>query len=113
MKLKLFLKEKTLFRHLFGIILLISLIPLALGGYYFIVNKTIFLNEPSLLFFCIMIGIIILLAMLGAYYISVKINRPIKQLTKSATESPGGIFHIESKLILIMKWVGWRKYLTT
>ncbi|MFX0140634.1 MAG: PAS domain-containing sensor histidine kinase [Candidatus Hodarchaeota archaeon] len=87
-----FLKQKTLFQSLFGIILTIVLLPLAICGFYFLKYGSHLEIESLIIFFPFLLVITIIFTILGAYYISVKIRKPITQFTKSATEIARGNF---------------------
>lgn len=87
-----FFRTKTLFRSLFGIILLIAFLPLSLSGLYFIKYGEFFEKGSSLIFFHFLLIITVLLAILAAYYISNRISKPIAQVAKSATEIARGNF---------------------
>ena len=88
-----FIKKRSLFRSLFGIILLITFLPLVIAGFYFW-NCTDKLEiRTSLIYlFLLLVVLTISLTIWGAYYISKKLNMPITQFTKSATEIARGNF---------------------
>jgi PAS domain S-box-containing protein len=87
MKIK-FFEQKTLFQSLFQTILLILLVPLIISGVYlFLYSKNIFF-----IFLITLSVITICLALGSAYIISSKLQKPLIQFTKSATEIARGNF---------------------
>lgn len=91
----LFFKRRTLFRRLFFITLTVSVVPLIVTWLYFLreLSKA-GLNIASSLppaFYAFLI-FTIFLSMVGAYYLSKRISRPIGYFTRSATEIARGNF---------------------
>lgn len=93
-----FLKENTFLRKIFGLIYLISLFPvliLLLYSFFFRnLENTIFVS-------IILIALLVLNAIfsiLAAYFISIKISKPITQFKKSATEIARGNFSHKIKV---------------
>lgn len=93
----LFFKRRTLFRKLFLITLLVAVLPLVVMWLYFI--HTVTKGGPAVaggnlsLAFYFFLMLAVMLATLGAYYLSKKISRPIGRFTRTATEIARGNFN--------------------
>lgn len=92
----LFFKRRTLFRRLFFITLTVAVLPLVVMWLYFAraVEGVMPAAEGTFATaFYIFLVLAIMLATLGAYYLSKKISRPIGRFTRSATEIARGNFN--------------------
>jgi len=91
MNIKLF-KKNTISRSLFSVVLLIALFPIAVCGVYLSLKSGHTGTLSSLSFFISSLALTIIIAIIGAYFISKKISDPITQFTKSATQIARGNF---------------------
>ncbi len=93
----LFFKRRTLFRRLFFITLVVTVIPLVITWLYFlseITQQGESIQENLSIAFWVILVCAILLAMLGTYYLSKKISQPIARFTRLATEIARGNFAV-------------------
>ena len=91
MKLKLF-RVKTLFHSMFGIFLVVSIIPLVIFSSYFLRYLDGTVLRSSALFVYLIFLLTIALSVGAAYYITKKMRTPLKQLKNGATEIARGNF---------------------
>ncbi|MFQ5602520.1 MAG: PAS domain-containing sensor histidine kinase [bacterium] len=95
------LKNDSIFRKLFLLHFLIAVLPIALSWIYFLYirNSKTLGNEEFMPF--VYYGLLILtfmLAMIGAFYFSKKLSKPITQFKKSALEIARGNFSLKVRV---------------
>ena len=91
----LFFKKKTLFRKVFFITLLTSLLPLVISWFYVLKSTKLYdfgSTEAVVIFFYTVSGFATLLALGSAFYLSKRISGPITHFTRTATEIARGNF---------------------
>lgn len=95
---KLFLR-KTLFRKTFFITLAAALVPMIILWVYLLQNSYQGAYRPSVVLY--FLGLAVLLATVGSYYLSKRISQPIAYFTRTATEIARGNFnervHVDSQ----------------
>ena len=87
---KLFLR-KTLFRKTFFITLAAALVPMIVLWVYLLQNSYQGAYRPSVVLY--FLGLAVLLATVGSYYLSKRISQPIAYFTRTATEIARGNFN--------------------
>lgn len=90
------LEKHTFSRRIFFIILGVSIVPLLICGVFvlkFSVVANLVEQKATILFFCLLFLLTIVLSALGSISISKRISEPIKQFTRSATEIARGNFN--------------------
>ena len=87
---KLFLR-KTLFRKTFFITLAAALVPMIILWVYLLQNSYQGAYRPSVVLY--FLGLAVLLATVGSYYLSKRISQPIAYFTRTATEIARGNFN--------------------
>ncbi len=87
---KLFLR-KTLFRKTFFITLAAALVPMIVLWVYLLQSSYQGAHRPSVVLY--FLGLAVLLATVGSYYLSKRISQPIAYFTRTATEIARGNFN--------------------
>ncbi len=87
-----FYKQETLFLRLLAVILLIALVPLVLFGFNLLRFHGHAALFSSAIIFYVLVAMTIFFAILGSRHLWRRINEPLTQLTKGATEIARGNF---------------------